>query len=328
MKLKINFKLISAVLIALLLIILLPVVIVFITDTDFEGYAPFTQNDSPGNSIVFLSDSQDPIWLETFWLDENNNEETKISIFNRIIRQNPRAIFHLGDLVSLGFLNRDWKEIDDWKNALNKRGIPLYPAMGNHELMLFPDLGYSNFTDRFPEFSRTGYLIQIGSVAVIILNSNFGEMSMAEIQMQNEWYESTLSKLEEDETVKKVVVGCHHSPYTNSTIVDPSEEVQLYFVPSFLKSKKTRLFISGHAHAFEHFRMERKEFIVIGGGGGLQQPLLTGEEARWKDNFNSEESLRRFHYASLEKYGKNYMFHIEMIDTSFNRFEKIYSIGL
>jgi hypothetical protein len=325
---KINYKIFSAVLIAVLLIILLPVVIVLILDTEFEGYAPFIQNDSPGNSIVFLSDTQDPIWVETLLLNENNNEEIKKSILNKIVGQNPRAIFHMGDLVALGFLNRDWIEVDQWKNVLNNRGISFYPAMGNHELMLFPDMGYSNFIERFPEFSRTGYFVQIDSMAVIILNSNFGEMSNAEIHMQNDWYESTLAKLENNESVTRIVVGCHHSPYTNSTIVSPSEEVQQYFVPAFLRSKKTKLFISGHAHAFEHFRMERKEFIVIGGGGGLQQPLLTGKEALWKDNFSSKESLRRFHFALLEKSGKNYIFHVQMIDTTYSRFQKIYSIGL
>ena len=200
--------------------------------------------------------------------------------------------------------------------------------MGNHELMLFPDLGYANFVERFPEFSRTGYLTQIDSIAVIILNSNFGDMSTEEIKMQNEWYETTIAKLEQDESVNRIIVGCHHSPYTNSTIVNPSEEVQEYFVPAFLESKKTKMFISGHAHAFEHFRMERKEFVVIGGGGGLQQPLLTGKEALWKDNFSTREPLRRFHFASLEKSAKNFIFHVQMIDTTFSRFQKIYSIGL
>jgi hypothetical protein len=328
MNIKINYKVLSSVLIALLLLILLPVAVILISDTEFEGYAPFIRNEFPGNSIVFLSDTQDPIWIETFWLDENNNEEIKISLLNNIIKQNPRAIFHMGDLVSLGFLNRDWKEVDSWINKLNGKGISFYPAIGNHELMLFPDLGYVNFIERFPDFSWTGYMTIIESIAVITLNSNFGQMNNEDIHKQNEWYESTLMRLERDEMVSRIVVGCHHSPYTNSTIVDPSEDVQKYFVPSFLKSKKTRLFISGHAHAFEHFRMDGKEFIVIGGGGGLQQPLLTGKEARWKDNFNSEESLRRFHFASLEKIGTNYMFHIQMIDTTYSRFEKIYSLGL
>lgn len=328
MKLKINYKVLSTVIIALLLIFILPVVIVLISDTEFEGYAPFIQNESPGNKLVFLSDTQDPIWIENFWLDENNNEEIKVSILNNIIKQNPRAIFHMGDLVSFGFLNRDWEEVDSWINVLNRKGISFYPVMGNHELMLFPDMGYANFVERFPDHSRTGYLTIIESIAVIMLNSNFGEMSSLEIQKQNEWYETTLVKLERDININLIVVGCHHSPYTNSTIVDPSEEVQEYFVPSFLNSKKARLFLSGHAHAFEHFSMKRNQFIVIGGGGGLQQPLLTGGEARWKDNFSSSESVRRFHFTSLEKIGTNYMFHVQMIDTAYSRFEKIYSLGL
>lgn len=37
-------------------------------------------------------------------------------------------------------------------------------------------------------------------------------------------------------------------------------------------------------HAFEHFSLEGKDFLVIGGGGGSQQKLLVAEELRWKMN--------------------------------------------
>lgn len=323
-----KLKIFSTVIITLLMVILLPLVIVLYNDTEFNVYDSFINNDSLSNCIVFLSDTQDPIWIETILLNENNNIEIKNSIFEKISEQNPRAIFHMGDLVALGFLNRDWKEIDEWVNELNRNGISFYPALGNHELLLFPEMGYANYVKRFPEYSKTGYLIKLDSVAIIMLNSNFGFLAEKEIIDQNEWYEESLKKLDEDDSVKLIIVGCHHSPYTNSTIVGPSTEVQKIFVPPYLRSKKAGLFLSGHAHAFEHFNIDGKDFVVIGGGGGLQQPLLVGEESLWDDKFPIEESIRRFHFTLFEKEGNSYFLNVRMIDSTYSKFEDIYRIEL
>jgi hypothetical protein len=82
-----------------------------------------------------------------------------------------------------------------------------------------------------------------------------------------------LGKLDADSSVKAVIVTCHHSPFTNSRLVKSSTFVQEQFVPYFIQSKKARLFLSGHAHVFEHYRFQEKDFLVIGGGGGLRHPL-------------------------------------------------------
>src|ERR1700742_961630 len=93
--------------------------------------------------------------------------------------------------------------------------------------------------------------------------------------MEVTWYKSTLSSLDNNTAIKTIIVSCHHAPYTNSTIVGCSKPVQQYFVPAYIQTKKCRLFITGHAHAFEHFKSQGKDFLVIGGGGGLHQPLDT-----------------------------------------------------
>ena len=57
-----------------------------------------------------------------------------------------------------------------------------------------------------------------------------------------------------------------------------SKAVQQKFVSLFMRSKKTSLFLSGHSHNFEHFKKNGKDFLVIGGGGGLHQPLYPGTD--------------------------------------------------
>ena len=72
------------------------------------------------------------------------------------------------------------------------------------------------------------------------------------------------------------------------------------FSERFLSTKKCILFITGHAHAFEHFRYQQKDFVVIGGGGGLHQPLSTKENMP-PDIASSYKPL--FHYLHVNRDG-------------------------
>jgi hypothetical protein len=80
--------------------------------------------------------------------------------------------------------------------------------------------------------------------------------------------------------------------------VKPSKEVQQRFVPLFLASAKSRLFLSGHCHGFEHYQVGGKDFMVIGGGGGLHQPLRQGTDIL-PDLATTYKPM--FHYLTVER---------------------------
>lgn len=270
--------------------------------------------------VVFVSDTQSPMFPETLRLPRNNNELARSKIFDAIVQWRPHSVFHLGDLVSLGFYDPSWDAIDAFLDQLNPPGIGFHPVLGNHELMLFSRSGESNFQKRFPHASRTGYLRRVGPLAVLLLNSNFSALTVDEGAKQLSWYQETLRELDKDSTVGLIVVACHHSPYTNSTIVSPSVDVQEVFVPPFLESAKARIFLSGHAHAAEHFRFGTKDFLVIGGGGGLQHPLLTGFESRWQDLFPQKTEKRMFHYLEGVVTATSAAFTVRMLNDDFSSF--------
>jgi len=296
--------------------------------TDIGEYPVFKKRADLENKgdIVFISDTQSPIWIETFLLDRNSNEYARDLIFREIIKENPSKVFHLGDIVAFGYKPESWKQMDSYLKAFIDKGIQFYPTMGNHELLLFPDAGKEQFLKRFPFASSTGYSIQNGKVEIVLLNSNFSDMTEKEVSKQQQWYKNRLEQLEKDSTITFVVVGTHYSPFTNSKIVSPSEEVQKLFVPQFLKSKKAKLFISGHAHAFEHFNYKGKDFLVIGGGGGLQQPLLVGNKERWKDLYNSTNFKRMFHFIKLKAKNDTLFVELNMLQSNFSKFDKSYRI--
>ena len=179
----------------------------------------------------------------------------------------------LGDVVSLGYRTNRWRKVDLFLYSCKKENIAVFGLLGNHDVMGRKNKGERNFNKRFPENIRTGYISITDSVAVILLNSNFSKLSAAEKRKQLNWYKLMLKTLDKNFAVKAIIVTCHHAPYTNSIIVGSSNVVQQSFVPPFMDASKAQLFITGHAHAFEHFNIKGKHFLVIGGGGGLHQPL-------------------------------------------------------
>jgi len=227
--------------------------------------------------IAFASDTQQPMWVEKILLRSNHNEKATEMIFKDVDKEHPSGFFILGDVVSLGYKNRTWTAVDTYIKQCAKDSIPVYATLGNHEVMFNTKKGTSNFKLRFPMYNPAGYMEIIDSVAVVLVNSNFSKMTTAEILAQDNWYTGMIEKLDKDAAIKFIIVGCHHSPYTNSKIVKPSMGVRQNFVPAFFNSKKCVLFLSGHSHNFERFNMQGKCLLVIGGGGGLHQPLYTKE---------------------------------------------------
>jgi Icc-related predicted phosphoesterase len=275
--------------------------------------------------IAFASDTQEPMWVEKLFLKSNHNLLATKMIFNDVDNLRPKAFFILGDVVSLGRSKGAWKNIDNYINRLVKDSISVYATLGNHEVMFNAKKGISNFKRRFPAYDPSGYTEVVDSVAVILLNSNFGVMSVSEIAQQNSWYVAKLNALDNDPAIKLVIVGCHHSPYTNSNIVNPSEAVRQSFVPTFIKSKKAILFLSGHSHNFENFKMQGKTFLVIGGGGGLHQPLRT-KNVQMHDV--SEDYKPEFHYLEVNRQGETLNILSRRLKTDFTGFNDGYSLKI
>ncbi len=274
-----------------------------------------------------MSDTQDPLWIEKIILSENFNIAASNLILNQIVEERAAGVFHLGDLVSIGFDPEAWHRIDRFLNHLKTYQIPFYPTLGNHELLLFPEQGIEKFMQRFPEYQPTGYSVVIGQIAIIILNSNFGYLDDMQISKQQVWYEQFLDSCQQDASIRAIIIGCHHPPFTNSKIVSSNRDVQSYFLPGYVNTPKTKLFLAGHAHAFEHFQEQGKDFMVIGGGGGLQHPLALDNRAEFKDLSNDSEK-RKFHYLSIVPSDTSIALMVHMVKDDFSGFEVGYQLEI
>ncbi len=266
---------------------------------------PFLVNaqkkELPASKLVFISDTQAPTWVENIFLKSNRNEVATEILLNGVLEQNPSGIFFLGDLVNLGYKNDRWKLIDTCLYKIRATGICAYACLGNHELMGRAVQGEKNFKTRFPDQVNDGFMLNQDSIAVILLNSNFSKMTKVQLVKQDEWYNRILNELDTAKNVKTIIVCCHHSPYSHSRLVGSSIRVQEKFVKPYIKSKKTSLFITGHAHLFERFNVQGKDFLVIGGGGGLHHPMKKSISGP-KDL--SPEYKPMYHYLTVTLYSE------------------------
>lgn len=269
--------------------------------------------------IAFVSDTQAPMWVEDIFLHSNQNEKATGLIFADLLRLRPQSLFILGDVVSLGYKEKKWKTIDSYLDECRRSGIKVSALLGNHEVMTRAKKGEQRFQKRFPDHALTGSVQIIDSVAVVLLNSNFKKLSSSDIGRQQAWLKVTIESFEADPGILGIILTCHHAPYSNSKIVGSSTRVQHYFVPSFIQSKKCRLFLTGHSHAYEHFRKEGKDFLVIGGGGGLHQPLSTSPKS-FVDISRNYKPM--FHYLTMHRDKKNLVIISHFLKEDFSGFEK------
>jgi 3',5'-cyclic AMP phosphodiesterase CpdA len=262
------------------------------------------QSLASGQEIAFMSDIQNPIWVETLKLRPFRNSEATDTLFSDIISRRPKALFLLGDIVSIGSDINLWEDVDDNLKQMRNERIPVYAVPGNHEYMFVSSFGILNFTQRFPYLPDNGFFRIVDSIAIIMLNSNFGYLSPMDYQFQLDYYHRIMKELDTASSVKFIVVACHHSPFTNSTIVDPSADVRKQFVPLFEKTKKAKLFLSGHSHNLEYFINMDKNYLVIGGGGGLKQPLYEKGYRKYSDEIENNFKPVYF-YILLKRKGND-----------------------
>ncbi|MGZ3819463.1 MAG: metallophosphoesterase family protein [Mucilaginibacter sp.] len=302
-----------------------PAVYLFILWISIPCYSTLVHAQTNPPVIDFTSDTQGPLFAERVIHKLNHNEQATALIFNDIHARHPAGLFILGDVVSLGFEDQKWKKVDAYLKLLKHDSIPVYAALGNHELMINSTGGQKKFQSRFPMHSPSGYVETIDSVAVILLNSNFKKMKAVAIKKQDTWYKNTLRQLDSDASVKFIVVGCHHSPFTNSRAVKPSVAVQQKFVAPFLNSKKCALFLSGHSHNFEQFKVDGKQFLVIGGGGGIRQPLNTGAPRTTDLSANYKPM---FHYLEVTRIHDSLQVSSRQLNADFSGFSDEWKIKL
>jgi 3',5'-cyclic AMP phosphodiesterase CpdA len=225
----------------------------------------------------------------------------------------PDALVLLGDMVFDGADDDDWAFFDLLMEPVAEARIPVYPIYGNHEYLRSSRAAERNVRLRFPSVRSTWYTVTMDSVTFVMINTNHNRLTQQMRHAQKRWYDSTLQALEKDPSSRCVVVCGHHPPFTNSMNVSDNMFVREEFVPAFLRHSKAQVWLSGHSHAFEHFVVQGRRFIVAGGGGAPRHKLMADDELRHAHVGppRSRRTISSFHSLLVERHGDS--LHVLMV---------------
>lgn len=230
---------------------------------------------------------------------EAANPAVRQALVQAIAQANPAFISFGGDIVYNGNDVGDWKVWDSETAVWREKKIPVYPALGNHDLHGDEKAALANYFERFPELKNSRYYsVRTANTLMLVLDSSLDEISGP----QGQWLTEKLDHLSSD--VDFVFVVLHHPPYTSSSDAKifsgghsaRSEERELAItLEARQQNIRARIVvISGHVHNYERHEHGGITYFVSGGAGAHAYPIERVKD----DPFQSKEV--NYHYIMVD----------------------------
>jgi 3',5'-cyclic AMP phosphodiesterase CpdA len=233
---------------------------------------------------------------------EPSDPAVRVALVKAIAEANPAFICFTGDIVYNGFEANDWKVWDSETRLWRDRNIPVYPALGNHELHGDARIGLRNYFQRFPDLKNSRYYsVRAANTLILALDSSLDEVAGP----QGEWLNAKLDHVPAD--VDFVFLMFHHPPYSSSDTnvmagghaARPSEQALAKVLEARQAHAGYRLVVfSGHVHNYERHEHHGVTYFVSGGGGA--HPYLV---QRGPDDLFQGKGVN-YHYLTVEVDGK------------------------
>jgi calcineurin-like phosphoesterase family protein len=239
--------------------------------------------------------------------DTRFTNPNRTSVSNGVLRRdliaaiaeiNPAFISIGGDLVYKGDSSEDWRIWSDETAPWRERSIPVFPALGNHDLRGNQTKALANYFSHFPELENSRYYsVRVANTLMLVLDSSFDELSGA----RGQWFRDKIDRLPPE--INFVVVVLHHPLYTNShlSIAGSGHEAraQEKKLAQWLESKQqvTRarfVVFTSHVHNYERYERGGVVYFVTGGGGA--HPYAVSRQAG--DPLSDEKV--NYHYLLVE----------------------------
>jgi Icc-related predicted phosphoesterase len=183
-----------------------------------------------------------------------------------------------GDIVYDGSNAEDWNVYDAETKLWREQKIPVYPAIGNHDLKGDQATALVNYFERFPELQQSRfYSVRLANCLMMVLDSDLDELSGA----QGKWLKRKLATIPAD--IAFVIIVMHHPPYTGSSDANkfggghsarPSEQAFASWLEVRQKEFRARFLVfAGHIHNYERHEHGGVTYFVTGGGGAHAYPI-------------------------------------------------------
>jgi predicted phosphodiesterase len=185
--------------------------------------------------------------------DSRTNLEVNEKIVNEIVKDNPEAVFHTGDMVADGNNSSQWNALLPIMEKLLNPKI-LFPSCGNHEgsgcvkNVIREALGNDKYY----------YTQELGNFQFVALDSN--RINSKQLQWINDL-----------EPGKNYIPYFHHPAYPVMAGHGPDSTVKKEFIPRF-KRLGVKLVFTGHNHGYDRTIEDGIMYVTVGGGGAPLYP--------------------------------------------------------
>src|SRR5580692_11795280 len=104
---------------------------------------------------------------------EPANPVVRQTLVQAIAQVKPAFITFTGDIVYNGYDVNDWKIWDSETSTWREKKIPVYPALGNHDLHGNENVALANYFQRFPDLKNSRYYsVRAANTLLLVLDSS------------------------------------------------------------------------------------------------------------------------------------------------------------
>jgi hypothetical protein len=199
--------------------------------------------------------------------DTRDGDTMEEAVARAIVGESPDLVLHTGDLVRAGDDDEAWRQFFTREELLTAR-VPVYPTLGNHEILDDPD------GERFRRYfvlpgeprpaPRAYYTFRFASARFVVLDAN------AVSPEQTAWLRATLEAGAREAGVRHLFVLLHEPPLSVGghcgAAVEEAGWVELF------ERHRVRAVFGGHDHAYERLERGGVRYFISGGGGAAVYP--------------------------------------------------------
>ena len=200
------------------------------------------------------------------------NPAVRKALVAAIDQEHPQFVSIGGDIVYSGDNANDWAVWDTETKTWRDHSIPVYPALGNHDLKGNLNTALGNYFARFPQLDNSRfYSVRMGNSLMLILDSSLDETTGP----QGDWLRDQLDALPAG--LDFVFLVLHHPLYTSSSdekihggghSARSPEQALAEMLEERQKQLHARIIVfSGHVHNYERHEHNGVTYFVTGGGG-------------------------------------------------------------
>ena len=209
---------------------------------------------------------------------EAANPAVRVALVKAIAAADPAFVCFTGDIVYNGNDVNDWKTWDTETSIWRDKKIPIYPALGNHDLHGNEKVALGNYFQRFPALNNSRYYsLRAANTLTLVLDSALAETDGP----QGQWLAGKLDNIPSD--VDFVFLMFHHPPYTSSSdekkfggghsARSPEQQLAKMLEDRQAHARVRFVVFSGHVHNYERHEHGGVTYFVTGGGAAHAYPI-------------------------------------------------------